>query len=34
MGIFWMLLGIAFPIALLLFLSWTRGRGPSAPTMA
>jgi hypothetical protein len=34
MGIFWMLLGIAFPIALLLFLGWTRGRGPSAPTMA
>jgi hypothetical protein len=34
MGIFWMLLGIAFPIALLIFLRWTRGRGPSAPTMA
>jgi hypothetical protein len=34
MSIFTMLLGIAFPIALLLFLHWTRGRGPSATTMA
>ena len=28
------MLGIGFPIALLLFLRWTRGRGPSVPTMA
>jgi hypothetical protein len=34
MSIFATLLGIVFPIALLLFLRWTRGRGPSAPTMA
>jgi hypothetical protein len=34
MSIFATLLGIAFPIALLLFLWWTRRRGPSAPSMA
>lgn len=34
MSIFSMLLGIAFPIALLLSLYRTRGRGSSAPTMA
>jgi hypothetical protein len=34
MSIFATLLGIVFPIALLLFMQWTRGRGPSAPTMA
>jgi hypothetical protein len=28
------LLGIGFPIALLLFLRWTRGRGPSVPMTA
>ncbi|MFN2637992.1 MAG: hypothetical protein ABR585_13280 [Gemmatimonadaceae bacterium] len=28
------ILGIGFPIALLFFLRWTRGRGPSAPTIA
>jgi hypothetical protein len=34
MSIFATLLGIVFPIALLLFLWWTRRRGPSAPSMA
>jgi hypothetical protein len=34
MGLFANVLGIGFPIALLIFLRWTRGRGPSAPTIA
>jgi hypothetical protein len=34
MSIFSSLLGIVFPIALLLFLWWTRGRGPAAPAIA
>lgn len=34
LSIFAIILGIGFPIALLLFLRWTRGRGPSVPMMA
>ena len=34
MSMFAMILGIGFPVALLLFLQITRGRGPSLPTRA
>ncbi|HET7457948.1 MAG TPA: hypothetical protein VFJ74_09850 [Gemmatimonadaceae bacterium] len=34
MSMFSMLLGVAFPVALLIFLSRTRGRGSSVPTTA
>jgi len=34
LSIFSTMLGIGFPIALLLFLFWTRGRGQSVPTTA